>query len=106
MKVVSFSIFKGGTGKSTSAVHTAVALAQKGKRVLLIDLDQQASATRYFNLDPDAVPNLYHVFTGNVSPATAVKPTAFGVDVLGSNSLLAAIEEAMEEGDEGKLTEL
>ena len=106
MKVVSFSIFKGGTGKSTSAVHTAVALAQKGKKVLLIDLDQQASATRYFNLDPDAVPNLYHVFTGNVSPATAVKSTAFGVDVLGSNSLLAAIEEAMEEGDEGKLTEL
>ena len=82
MKVISFSIFKGGTGKSTSAVHTAVALAQKGKHVLLIDLDQQASATRYLNLDPDAVPNLYHVFTGNVSPATAVKSTAFGVDVL------------------------
>ena len=59
MKVVSFSIFKGGTGKTTSAVHAATALAQKDKKVLLIDLDQQASSTRYLNVDPDTVnPNL------------------------------------------------
>jgi cellulose biosynthesis protein BcsQ len=44
MKVVSFSIFKGGTGKTTSAVNTAAALVKKGKKVLLVDLDQQASA--------------------------------------------------------------
>ena len=52
MKVVSFSIFKGGTGKTTTTVNTAAALTKKGKRVLLVDLDQQASATRYLDLDP------------------------------------------------------
>jgi chromosome partitioning protein len=52
MKVITFSIFKGGTGKTTTSVNTASALALKGKRVLLIDLDQQASATRYLDLDP------------------------------------------------------
>lgn len=52
MKVVSFSIFKGGTGKTTSTVSTAAALVNKGKKVLIIDLDQQASATRYLDLDP------------------------------------------------------
>lgn len=107
MEVVSFSIFKGGTGKTTSAVNTAAALAGKDRKVLLIDLDQQASATRHMGVDPDNTnPNLYHVFTGNVSPATAIKRTAFDVDMLTSNVLMAAIEEAMEEGDEGKLTEI
>ncbi len=53
MKVVSFSIFKGGTGKTASAVHTAAARAKKKKRTLLIDLDQQASSTRYMNLSPE-----------------------------------------------------
>jgi cellulose biosynthesis protein BcsQ len=47
MKVVSFSIFKGGTGKTTSTVNTAASLVKKGKRLLLVDLDQQASAARW-----------------------------------------------------------
>ena len=42
---------KGGTGKTTSTVSTAAALVNKGKKVLIIDLDQQASATRYLDLD-------------------------------------------------------
>lgn len=106
MKVISFSIFKGGTGKTTSAVHTAAALAQKKQRTLLIDLDQQASTTRYMNLNPDSTPSLYQVFTGAIQPANAIQKTAFNVDVLTSNVLMAAIEEVLEEGDEAKLSDL
>lgn len=107
MKVIGFSIFKGGTGKSTSAVHAAYTLAQKGKQVLLIDLDQQASATRYLDLDPDKMPSLYQVFMGSIQPATAIQKTKFGVDMLTSNVTMAAVEEAMELGkDEGKLCDL
>ena len=105
MKVISFSIFKGGTGKTTSSVNTAVALARKGKSVLLVDLDQQASATRYLDLDPEQTPSLYEVYTGAKPAALAIKKTKSGVDKLTSNSLLAAIEEALEPGDELKLTE-
>ena len=39
MKIVSFSIFKGGTGKTTSTVSTAAALVKKGKKVLIVDLE-------------------------------------------------------------------
>ena len=39
MKVVTFSIFKGGTAKTTSTVNTAAALAKKGLKVLVVDLD-------------------------------------------------------------------
>src|SRR5207302_4212107 len=104
MKVVTFSIFKGGTGKTTTSVNTAAALAKKGKRVLLVDLDQQASATRYLDLDPEATPSLYDVFTGVKSAQAAIRKTKFGIDVLPSHLLLAAIEEALEPGDEQKLS--
>lgn len=103
MKVVSFSIFKGGTGKTTSTVSTAAALVNRGQRVLLVDLDQQASATRYLDLDPEAAPSLYEVFTGIKSAQAAIRETKFGIDVLPSHFLLAAIEEALEPGDEQKL---
>jgi chromosome partitioning protein len=106
MKVVSFSIFKGGTGKTTSSVNTAAALVNKGKKVLLIDLDQQASATRYLNLEPEAFPNLYEVFMDLKPAALAIRQTKFGVDVLSSHPLLAAIEEALEPGDELKLASI
>jgi chromosome partitioning protein len=106
MKVISFSIFKGGTGKTTSTVNTAAALVKKGKKVLLVDLDQQASATRYLDLDPDQSPNLYDVFMGTKQAQLAIRKTKFGIDVLSSHVLLAAIEEALEPGDEFKLMEI
>ena len=106
MKVVSFSIFKGGTGKTTSAVNLAAALVHKGKRVLLVDLDQQASATRYLDLDPEQSPNLYEVFLGAKPAALAIRKTKTGIHALASHVLLAAIEEALEPGDELKLSEL
>jgi chromosome partitioning protein len=103
MKVISFSIFKGGTGKTTSTVSTAAALVNKGKRVLLVDLDQQASATRYLDEDPEQTPSLYEVFMGVKSAQTAIRHTKSGIDLLSSHHFLAAIEEALEPGDELKL---
>jgi chromosome partitioning protein len=106
MKIISFSIFKGGTGKTTSAVSTASALVQKGKKVLLVDLDQQASATRYLDLDPEHSPNLYEVYIGVKPAQLAIRKTSAKIDMLTSHVLLAAIEEALEPGDEMKLSEI
>lgn len=52
LQVVTFVNFKGGSGKTTSAVHFAQYLALNGYRVLLVDLDPQASATALFGLAP------------------------------------------------------
>src|SRR5438094_5341580 len=106
VKVVSFSIFKGGTGKTTTSVNAAAALVKKGKKVLLVDLDQQASATRYLDLEPDQSPNLYDVFMGAKPASLAIRQTKFTIDVLSSHVLLAAIEEALEPGDEFKLQQM
>lgn len=50
MRVLTVSNFKGGVGKTTTAVNLATLCAQHGLRTLLIDLDPQASATDYFGL--------------------------------------------------------
>jgi chromosome partitioning protein len=98
---IAFFIFKGGTGKTTSAVNVAAGLAYRGKRVLLVDLDQQANSTKYVGLEPDDInPTFYHVFTQHVPISVIRKPTAFGFDVIPSSSLMTAIEESLEPGDE------
>ncbi|MDG4868625.1 ParA family protein (plasmid) [Guyparkeria sp. 1SP6A2] len=46
MEIVTISNQKGGVGKSTVAVHMAMALAEKGNRVLFLDLDPQGNASK------------------------------------------------------------
>src|SRR5579872_5272320 len=100
MKIVSFTIFKGGTGKTTTTANTAVCLALKGKHVLVVDLDQQGQATRYLDLDPAQSPNMYDVFMGVKPAQLAIRKSRFNVDVLAGHKLLAAVEEALEPEDD------
>ena len=50
MRALAISNYKGGVGKTTTAVNLATIYARRGLRVLLIDLDPQASATDFFGL--------------------------------------------------------
>lgn len=52
-RTIAFTNFKGGAGKTTSAVNMAEGLAIRGYRVLLVDMDPQASATAVFGLQAD-----------------------------------------------------
>lgn len=51
-KIIAFANQKGGVAKTTSTYNVGVSLAKKGKRVLLIDLDSQASLTISAGLEP------------------------------------------------------
>jgi len=68
---------KGGVGKTTSVVSLAGALAQLGKRVLVVDLDSQASASVSLGVARgDLAPSLHDVLFRSVPAARAIRPTA------------------------------
>jgi len=51
--IIAIQSFKGGVGKSVTSVTAAQYLAMKGYRVLLVDMDSQASSTATFGIIPD-----------------------------------------------------
>jgi chromosome partitioning protein len=53
LQILSVANFKGGAGKTTTAIHMAQKLALDGYRVLAIDMDPQASLTTMFGLRPE-----------------------------------------------------
>jgi chromosome partitioning protein len=67
---------KGGVGKTTTAINLGAALAALEMRVLLVDCDPQGNATRGLGVEPEA-PHLYHVLSGQVPIASAIRDTGF-----------------------------
>ena len=55
---------KGGVSKTTNCVHLATALAELQRRVLIIDLDANAGATRHFGIPPESFLGTFEVLVG------------------------------------------
>lgn len=91
--VVSFINQKGGVAKTTTAINVSAQWAKEGKKILLVDLDPQSSATRAIFGDTDFENTIFDVLTGELEAQDAVVPSeAFGIDVIPAEIMLSGIE--------------
>ncbi len=71
-KVLMIANQKGGVGKTTTTIHIAAGLAERGKKVLIIDLDASAGATKTLGAPIVGWNTTYDFLTGEVEAAEAV----------------------------------
>ena len=95
MQIISVINQKGGVGKTTTVINIAAGLAQKEKKVLIIDLDPQGNATTGLGLSnlENSNETIYAVLNGSKSISNVIKKTNYqNLDVVTSNVDLSGLE--------------
>ena len=95
MKTVAIAMQKGGSGKTTTTVNLAATLAEKGLRVLVVDVDPQSNATSWLGVR-DAGKGIFACLCENGSIKDALRKTGTeGVDLVPSSPWLVGAERSL-----------
>src|SRR6266568_2944985 len=98
---IAVAMRKGGSGKTTTTVNLAAALALRGRRTLLIDLDPQANATAAVGINPlEAQLHIDNLLADpSIDPHKAFYTSSYGLTILPSHVDLAKLESGMKATD-------
>ena len=93
-KIIAITNQKGGVGKTTTAVNLSACVAEKGKRVLLVDIDPQGNTTSGPGVNKNKLEaSVYDVLINDVDAAEAIRDTMIdGLKLLPSQVDLAGAE--------------
>jgi chromosome partitioning protein len=99
-KILVFANQKGGVGKTTSAVNLGAYIAEKGRRVLLIDFDPQGNLSSSVGADTEK-PGVYEIITEEADLQSTIQSTSVqNLDVIPSNiNLTGATVELVDHED-------
>jgi chromosome partitioning protein len=93
MRIISLMNQKGGVGKTTTTVNLGAALAERGRRVCMIDLDPQSHLSINYGIDPKPeIVSLYNVLVDETPLPQAIHPVGDRLAVVPSSIDLAAAE--------------
>src|SRR5207253_312725 len=95
MRTLAISNHKGGSGKTTTAVNLAACLAERGRRVLLVDLDPQASASAWCGIHAPQHDVSEAFLHGTSLAGLLAKSSWLDVDVLPASTALSGLEKAL-----------
>lgn len=95
MRVIAFYSLKGGVGKTTCCVNIGVALAQKGRRTLVVDLDSNACASAYLGVYADLEASVGAALLGQCPLAAVTKPIVAGLWLAPGSRDLMTLERSL-----------
>ena len=89
-RIIAIANQKGGVGKTTTSINLSSCLAEKGKKVLAIDLDPQGNMTSGLGVDKDVVDNtVYELILGECSIKESISKTVVeNLTIIPSNVIL------------------